>query len=162
MRIVLVRHAKSDYPASVPDHDRPLAPRGRIDAPVAGEWLDAHIAWDPFEPPTVLVSSATRAQQTWECMAPRLSARWADVIVQHVPEAYAAPAPRLLDLVGDRGTATTILIAHNPGLHQVVLGARPSALRDAASVKFPTCAIAVLETGSAGDYGLIDFAIPRG
>ncbi|HUB57091.1 MAG TPA: histidine phosphatase family protein, partial [Mycobacterium sp.] len=34
--LVLLRHAKSAYPNGVPDHDRPLAPRGRREAGLAG------------------------------------------------------------------------------------------------------------------------------
>ncbi len=31
--LILIRHAKSDYPFGLDDHQRPLAPRGRSDAP---------------------------------------------------------------------------------------------------------------------------------
>src|ERR1700744_3065787 len=37
-RLVLLRHAKSDWP-DVADHDRPLAKRGRRDAPVVGRLI---------------------------------------------------------------------------------------------------------------------------
>ena len=40
--LLLLRHAKSDYPAGVADHDRPLAPRGVREAGLAGDWLRAH------------------------------------------------------------------------------------------------------------------------
>ena len=39
--LLLLRHAKSDYPAAVADHDRPLAPRGDREAALAGDWLRA-------------------------------------------------------------------------------------------------------------------------
>ena len=38
-RLVVVRHAKSAWPDDVPDEQRPLNPRGRRDAPVAGRWI---------------------------------------------------------------------------------------------------------------------------
>src|SRR5438067_2354566 len=41
--LVLLRHAKSAYPAGVADHDRPLAPRGKRQAGLAGDWLRAHL-----------------------------------------------------------------------------------------------------------------------
>ena len=41
-RLILLRHAKSDYPLGVPDHDRPLNERGRRDADAAGAWLAEH------------------------------------------------------------------------------------------------------------------------
>ncbi|MFI6744482.1 SixA phosphatase family protein [Nonomuraea sp. NPDC050451] len=37
-RIVLVRHAKAEWNDG-DDHERPLADRGRKDAPAAGRWL---------------------------------------------------------------------------------------------------------------------------
>ncbi|MDQ2873477.1 MAG: histidine phosphatase family protein, partial [Actinomycetota bacterium] len=52
-RLVLVRHAKSAWP-DVPDHDRPLAGRGRRDAPGIGRWLVAA----GCEPDLVLCSPA--------------------------------------------------------------------------------------------------------
>ena len=38
-RLVLLRHAKSAYPHGVPDHDRPLAGKGRRNAAAAGDWF---------------------------------------------------------------------------------------------------------------------------
>ena len=58
--LVLMRHAKSDYPGGVTDHDRPLADRGRREAALAGEWLTATLP----EIDEILCSSAVRAQQT--------------------------------------------------------------------------------------------------
>ncbi len=60
--LVLLRHAKSDYPGGVADHDRPLAPRGIREAGLAGDWLRAELpAID-----AVLCSTATRTRQTLE------------------------------------------------------------------------------------------------
>jgi Homeodomain-like domain len=44
---MLLRHAKSDWP-DVPDQDRPLAKRGRHDAPAVGRWLRDHGLWVPI------------------------------------------------------------------------------------------------------------------
>ena len=41
--LVLLRHAKSAYPDGVADHDRPLAPRGKREAGLAGDWLRANL-----------------------------------------------------------------------------------------------------------------------
>src|SRR3954467_9521492 len=58
--LLLLRHAKSDYPTGVADHERPLAPRGEREARLAGDWLRAHApAVD-----AVLCSSATRTRET--------------------------------------------------------------------------------------------------
>src|SRR5512132_2493363 len=55
-KLVLLRHAKSAWP-DLPDHERPLAGRGRRDAPVMGRWLRTagHV------PDQVLCSTARRA-----------------------------------------------------------------------------------------------------
>src|SRR5438128_211134 len=37
--LILMRHGKSSYPAGVADIERPLAPRGRREAALAGDWL---------------------------------------------------------------------------------------------------------------------------
>ena len=58
--LLLLRHAKSDYPAGVADHERPLAPRGKREAALAGDWLRANVpAVD-----AVLCSTATRTRET--------------------------------------------------------------------------------------------------
>ena len=41
-----MRHAKSDYPDGVADHERPLAPRGDREAALAGDWLRGNVAGD--------------------------------------------------------------------------------------------------------------------
>ena len=66
--LLLLRHAKSDYPAGVGDHDRPLAARGIREAGLAGDWLRA--AAPPVD--AVLCSTATRTRQTLERTGGRL------------------------------------------------------------------------------------------
>ena len=58
---MLLRHAKSAWP-DVPDHDRPLAGRGRRNAPVMGRWLRTN----GYVPDQVLCSTARRARETWQ------------------------------------------------------------------------------------------------
>lgn len=62
---VVLRHAKSAWPTGVADHERPLAPRGRRDAPAAGRAL----AESDCLPDLALCSTAVRARQTWELAA---------------------------------------------------------------------------------------------
>src|ERR1035441_6396578 len=68
-RLVLLRHAKSAWP-DLPDHDRPLAGRGRGDAPLMGRWL-RDTGWIPD---LVWCSTAERATQTWRLAAAELGA----------------------------------------------------------------------------------------
>jgi phosphohistidine phosphatase len=109
-RLILLRHAKSDWP-DVPDRDRPLAKRGRRDAPRIGRWLREH----GYQPDVVVVSAATRTRQTWDLVAPVLGGSPA---VHFEPRAYAASALTLLYLAQElpERYRTALLIAHNPGL----------------------------------------------
>lgn len=64
-RLVVLRHAESAWPQDVADSERPLAPRGRRDAPTAGRWLrEADCV-----PDLVVCSPARRTRQTWDLIA---------------------------------------------------------------------------------------------
>ena len=165
MRVVAIRHAKSDYPVSVGDHDRPLAQRGIQEAPAIGRWLEASFTWQGT-PPVVLVSSAMRTRQTWALAAEQLSARWHDIVPIDAPEAYEAAVGTLRELVARQQASDVVIVAHNPGLHSMVSAAQPGPARDAAMAKFPTSAIAVLHAEDhrawlAGDYACLDYVVAR-
>lgn len=133
--LILLRHAKSDWPEEVPDHDRPLAKRGRRDAPEVGRWLGGH----DYLPDTVVCSTAQRTRQTWDLVAAKLGG--AAPTVTFEPRAYGASPQTLLYLVQELtpATRTALLIGHNPGISELA-----SALAEA-PLSFPTAAVAVLE-----------------
>ncbi|MCH5674550.1 SixA phosphatase family protein [Streptomyces gilvus] len=141
-RLVVLRHAKSAWPDGVPDHERPLAPRGRRDAPAAGRAL---VEADCL-PDLALCSTAVRARQTWELA----SAQWGTPPpVRRDPRLYAADVTDLLGAVREVSpeVETLLLIGHNPGLEDLVLELAGDSLDDALEevrTKFPTSAIAVL------------------
>ncbi|MDT0435721.1 MULTISPECIES: SixA phosphatase family protein [Streptomyces] len=142
-RLVVLRHAKSAWPEGVPDHDRPLAPRGLRDAPAAGRAL----ADGDVLPGLALCSTATRARRTWELA----SAQWGTPPpVRLDGRLYGADAPELLDVVQETsaGVGTLLLVGHSPGLADLVLALAGDSLDDGAfdrvRTKFPTSAIAVL------------------
>jgi len=158
-----MRHAKSDYPNGVVDHDRPLAPRGVREGALAGDWLRASL-------PTVdlvLCSSATRTRQTLErtgITAP----------VTYSERLYGATAGTMIDEINHVGddVATLMVVGHEPTMSHVALGlANPdSSDQDAAeriSLKYPTSAMAVLAvSGSWADVvlssaELTSFHVPR-
>lgn len=145
-RLILLRHAKSDWP-DVPDRDRPLAKRGRRDAPRIGRWLHEH----GYQPDVVVVSAATRTRQTWDLVAPELGGSPA---VHFEPRAYAASALTLLYLAQELPARyrTALLIGHNPGLSELAtsLAAPPESDRATdngprPAVSLPTAAVAVFD-----------------
>jgi phosphohistidine phosphatase len=160
--LVLMRHAKSAYPGGVRDHDRPLADRGRSEAALAGEWLRAEVA--PVD--EVLTSTSVRTQQTVAALlvdAPiRLAATIYEAAFQDILAQIRLTAP----------TVTTLLVVgHGPGMPGLAMElASPTSDADALEAvqsRFPTSAIAVLETDVAwdemdlGDCRLVAFHIPR-
>ena len=172
-RLVLVRHAKSDYPWGVDDHDRPLNERGRRDAPEVGRWLAEHVTWSDDVEPIVLVSTARRAQLTWGLASAELGERWSGVPVIDEERIYEASVSSLLDVVREagRGSGLVVLVGHNPGLAGLVLHlAADDDLRRQATEKFPTSAVAVLEADDSlgegidrpGSMRVSAFAVPRG
>jgi phosphohistidine phosphatase len=141
-RLMLLRHAKSDWPGGVGDHDRPLGPRGRHDAPRMGE----EMARRGLRPELVIISTAARTRETWDYLAPHFGS---------VPERfdralYAADAEAMLKVV--RGIEDTVssllLLGHNPGLEtlaNLLIAEGPSRLRERLEDKFPTAALAVID-----------------
>ncbi|MBT2479682.1 histidine phosphatase family protein [Streptomyces sp. ISL-94] len=164
-RLVVVRHAKSAWP-DVADSERPLAPRGRWDAPAAGRWLrEADCVAD-----LVVCSSALRARQTWDLVAAELGVT---VPVIHEARLYGASAGELLGVVREipAQVRTLMLIGHNPGVQELVLllaGEADGFALEQTRSKFPTSAIAVLRVPGPwsslepGAARLTEMVVPRG
>jgi phosphohistidine phosphatase len=161
--LYLLRHAKSswDDPARA-DHDRPLAPRGVRAARRMGEHLrEAGVA-----PDLVLCSSAVRARQTVELVAPALG--HADV--QFEEALYAAASDQLLERLRavPEAVGSVMLVGHNPGLQDLALDLAGSGGKlPQLAAKLPTGALAVLRTRWAwaalaeADAELVDLVVPR-
>jgi phosphohistidine phosphatase len=117
-RLILLRHAKTEHDApSGRDIDRRLEDRGKQDAALTGAWIVRH----DFKPDLALVSTAVRAQETWAILANALSGTRVD----HMPDLYGADPGELLRIIHAKETAdpkTLMIVAHNPGLHELALG----------------------------------------
>jgi phosphohistidine phosphatase len=158
--LVLVRHAKSAWPDDVADVERPLAKRGRRDAPAVGRW----VAENGVTPQVVVVSSALRAVQTAELITAELEPAPRRVVTD---QAYNARPAELLELVRTLPAEPDVamVVGHNPGIEAL---ATQLAASDSGLGEFPTSAVCVLEFD--GDWAsiepgagqLIAFAIPRG
>lgn len=142
LRVLLLRHAKSDRPAGVRDLDRPLNPRGRRNAPLMARYLVA----ENLRPDHAAVSPARRTRETWEPVQAALDGLEATL----VPEIYEAPDSALLKVIRATPDAARclLMIGHNPGLQDVALrlvgsGSQPA--RDRLAEGFPTGGLAVLD-----------------
>ncbi|MCW2660223.1 MAG: hypothetical protein JWP83_1375 [Mycobacterium sp.] len=158
-----MRHAKSDYPAGVADHERPLAPRGIREAGLAGDWLRANV-------PTidgVLCSTATRARQT-------LARSGIDAPVRYSERLYGATPGTMIDEISETAdaVATLLVIGHEPTMSELALtladdDGTDTAVVERISTKFPTSAIAVLTVPGAWTgleprrAALTGFEVPR-
>lgn len=167
-RLILLRHAKSAWPDDVPDHDRPLAPRGRRDAPAAGRWLHK----SGYAPDRVLCSTARRARETWQCAEEGLGVHPATVFEDRV---YGASIADVLDLARQTSpdVSTLLIVGHDPAMRGLTLdlvGEHPDAAEAEAlgrvRIKYPTAAIAVLSFSgdwaelSPGQAHLAKFVVP--
>ncbi|MFL0182048.1 SixA phosphatase family protein [Mycobacterium sp. SMC-15] len=160
--LILLRHAKSDYPPGATDHERPLATRGIREAGLAGDWLRAH------EPAVdaVLCSTAARTRATYERTALAAPVRYVDDLYDAAPGTVIATINTVPDDVD-----TLLVIGHEPAMSSVALGlAGPgteAAVAQRISEKYPTSGIAVLHVAGSwadvelGSAALVDFHVPR-
>ncbi|WP_407553809.1 histidine phosphatase family protein [Streptomyces sp. Pv4-95] len=110
-RIVLLRHAKAEWSDSS-DHERPLADRGRQDAPAAGRRL----AGAGITPDLTLCSTATRTRETWKLFVTELAHRPKTVYEERLYEASLGELIALLNETSD-DVHDLLVVAHNPGVH---------------------------------------------
>ncbi|MEU4211916.1 histidine phosphatase family protein [Streptomyces sp. NPDC026206] len=142
-RIIILRHAKAEW-SDESDHERPLADRGRKDAPVAGRRL----AGSGITPDLALCSTSARTRETWKLAVHELPERPRTVYEDRMYEASLGELIALLNEVSDE-VDDVVLIGHNPGMHALadaLAGESEGDLLPRMNRSgFPTAAIAVLE-----------------
>ncbi|MGA5065638.1 SixA phosphatase family protein [Streptomyces exfoliatus] len=164
-RIVLLRHAKADWNEES-DHERPLAERGRADAPVAGLRLaETGIAFD-----LALCSTAVRTRETWKLAVQALPERPRTVYEERLYEASLGELIALLNETPDE-VSDLLVVGHNPGMHALADaladGSEGDVLNRMNRSGFPTSAFAVLtfkgdwKTLEHGAGRLVDFWTPH-
>jgi phosphohistidine phosphatase len=154
-RLILLRHAKTERDAPTGrDFDRLLDERGMLDAQDMAQWL----ARNKYTPDLAWVSTARRAQQTWDILSRSLTATRGE----HLDELYSADAGDLLNLIQAADAAdpkTLMIVAHNPALHELALAMISAgdtmALRELAA-NLPTTGAAIIDFAS-DDWGDVGF-----
>ncbi len=146
--LFLVRHAKSSWEdVALPDKERPLADRGKRDAPMMGKRL----AKRQVKPDLILSSPARRALSTAEIIANELDYKAKDIVVDY--RLYATEAEALLGVIGELSDKLecVMLFGHDPELTDL-------AHRLSSEVTLmPTCAVAqfTFETKSWSTIGAV-------
>lgn len=141
--LLVIRHAKSDWSQPFSDRQRPLARRGRRQAPAVGDWLaDHHLV-----PDLVVCSPARRARDTWDLVATALMDAGADlegIDVWQAEAAYTFDGQALLRVTRQipPDEQTVALVGHNPALEELVAGLTGR------FVRMPTSALAVIDVPS--------------
>ena len=115
-KLYLIRHAKSSWKSDAPnDFERPLAKRGKREAPLMAKVLEAKGVF----PDMILSSLAKRAKKTAKIFAERLG--YPTSGISYRPEIYEAMADDLLRLIKstDDRIDRLFLVGHNPGLTEL-------------------------------------------
>jgi len=115
--LIIMRHAKSDWSSPEgADFDRPLARRGRKDAPHMGAWLRKK----GLIPDKVVSSPARRARETAGLVAAEL--KYDEQRIVWEDRIYDATVEDLLAVIEDAaiGVSCLMLIGHNPGLDDLL------------------------------------------
>lgn len=162
LTLILTRHAKSDWDdPELRDHDRPLNPRGLSDAPRIGGWLRDK----GYVPGQALVSSATRAQETWVGIAPVLGQA---VTVTTEPKLYHAEAETILSHLRRAEAPVVMIVGHNPGIGEFAHRIVDEPAAHPRFIDYPTCATLVADF-PGDDWASVDwwagrvvaFIVPR-
>ena len=115
-RLILMRHAKSDWNVGVADHQRPLSKRGRNSAQLVGQWMQGR----QLIPELVITSTAERAMQTCSYLQRGLQAKLNNIVESS--DLYLADSEIMLDLIAqqDEQTESLMLVGHNPGMDELL------------------------------------------
>ncbi len=141
-RLILFRHGKTERHAlSGDDIDRRLTVRGTEDAHLMSKVL----AKAGLAPDLVLVSSAARAQETWDAAKPTFSS----VRVEIRPELYNSDQRDLMRIARKADAEAVMIVSHNPGVHALTASlldeAKATALQAEVRDGFPTAGISVFD-----------------
>ena len=158
-QLILMRHAEAQPSSEAGDIGRGLTPRGRADAEAMGRALADRGA----RPDHALVSSARRAQETWDAVR----GAFGDVVTEVERGLYEADSAALRHRIEDAedDCGSLILVAHNPAIHRLAVdllieqAASPSTL-ERLSGGFPPGSAVVFTADSSGRLAYDGFLRP--
>ena len=143
-RLILLRHAKSDRGIlGIPDHARPLNPRGKEAASRIGAYMAKH----HLVPDQVLCSTAQRTRETWEVVEKAFDN---PVPASFEKRLYDADPERILTVLQETKPEahTVMIVGHNPAMQEVanlLIAAGDIDQRANLHQKLPTGALVVID-----------------
>jgi phosphohistidine phosphatase len=132
--VILVRHAKSSWENMfLSDHDRPLNPRGKRDAPEMGSRLKKK----NINPSLMLSSTAKRARITAKKIAKKIGYKKNQISLTKA--LFHADDDSIFEIIKsiDDGHNTIMLFGHNPGITECA-----NLLAGTIIDNIPTCGVA--------------------
>lgn len=132
--LYLIRHAKSSWNFELPDHDRPLAMRGRHDVLAMGLYLSRNYP----TPDQMITSTASRALYTALYIGDEWNYPEEQLIL--TPDLYHASPEGILNVMQNAQGNSLALFGHNPGFTELVNLLQPDFLDN-----LPTCGVMALQ-----------------
>lgn len=160
MRLILMRHAKSDWShPGVSDHERPLNKRGKASALALGDWLRGK----GCIPDEVLSSSAERTGETLFALNLVHSTK-----TQFTRDLYLATAQVMMNTLRGAESPTVLMLGHNPGICELAHRLIDDPPDNERFSDYPTGATLICDfeaqTWSDIDWHegtVVDFVVPR-
>ncbi len=146
-RLTLIRHANAEQDSDVRDFERPLSRKGHGEA----QEMARRFKERSLVPDLVLVSAATRTQQTAETFARELGV--AVRLLQADDSLYLAEGDHILGMIRAVGPRVShlMVIGHNPGISAAAISLAPEAVTS----DLPTCGTLTM-TVFCSSWNLID------
>lgn len=157
MRLILIRHCKSDWETGVDDHDRPLNRRGQDAATALGKWMAAN----DLRPDLWLVSSALRTRATALGMR---EAAGDESPLTTMAELYHATPGRIITAAKEAKADCLAIVGHNPGIGRTAALMAREPAPHGRFADYPTGAVTVLGFEGWLDEGegtITHFVVPR-
>ena len=152
MKLILLRHAKSDWSdAAKDDRDRPLNARGQAAAEKIGSWLKSR----HYLPDLILCSDAARTRETLAGLA------LPDATTEFRDDLYQADAATILEIAGAHSADCVLIVGHNPGIGEAAATACATPPADPDFARYPTGACTVIDAPDGLPGRCLDFTTPR-
>ncbi len=154
LTLTLLRHAKSSWKdMTLPDRDRPLNSRGKIEAPAMGKLIVRH----GLDPDLVLCSPARRTRDTLALVLPELKR---EPKVNYVDGLYHCTPEAMLEILHavPQSVSSLLIVGHNPELQTFALdliGSGPRHMKDRLEAKLPTAGLIALRFLTGGWNGIV-------